>query len=116
MQGDVPAPQKFSIVYDKLQEKTAQEGITFLEEQYLTFIEPIDLTQHLADHVRYADDLLTVGLANYFEQVCWRLKDWKDMWVKHTLRAWWPSFERIQETGHGAVCWAQFQQGVFSIE
>eukprot|EP00972_Heterocapsa_arctica_P102049 15037104-Heterocapsa_arctica.AAC.1 len=55
MQGDVPAPQKYSIAYDKLQENMAEDGRTFLEEQHLTFIEP----------------------------VCWRLKEWKDMWVKH---------------------------------
>eukprot|EP00972_Heterocapsa_arctica_P069161 10219185-Heterocapsa_arctica.AAC.1 len=83
MQGDVPAPQKFSIAYDKLQESMAEDGRTFLGEQHLTFIEPISRTPHVADHVRYADDLLTVGLANYVEQVCWRLKEWKDMWVKH---------------------------------
>eukprot|EP00972_Heterocapsa_arctica_P108297 15950113-Heterocapsa_arctica.AAC.1 len=32
MQGDVPAPQKFSIAYDKLQENMAEDGRTFLEE------------------------------------------------------------------------------------
>eukprot|EP00972_Heterocapsa_arctica_P079170 11671027-Heterocapsa_arctica.AAC.1 len=69
----------------------AEDGITFLEEQHFTFIEPIGHTQHVADHVRYADDPLTVGLANYFEQVRWRLEDWKN--VGQTLRAWWPSLE-----------------------
>eukprot|EP00972_Heterocapsa_arctica_P007070 1033134-Heterocapsa_arctica.AAC.1 len=68
MQGDVPAPQKFSIAYDKLQENMAEDGRTFLEEQHLTFIEPINRTPHTADHVRFADDLLIVGLANTFEQ------------------------------------------------
>eukprot|EP00972_Heterocapsa_arctica_P003794 564780-Heterocapsa_arctica.AAC.1 len=55
----------------------AEDDRTFLEEQHLTFIEPIVHTQHFADHVRYADDLLTVGLANYFELVRWRLEDWQ---------------------------------------
>eukprot|EP00972_Heterocapsa_arctica_P048880 7201026-Heterocapsa_arctica.AAC.1 len=30
--------------------KKTEDGRTFLEEQYLTFIEPIGHTQHVADH------------------------------------------------------------------
>eukprot|EP00972_Heterocapsa_arctica_P019790 2919048-Heterocapsa_arctica.AAC.1 len=64
MQGDVPAPQQFSIAYDKFQENMAEDGITFLGERIFTFLEPVGHTQHVADHIRYADDLLTLGLAN----------------------------------------------------
>eukprot|EP00972_Heterocapsa_arctica_P085339 12577606-Heterocapsa_arctica.AAC.1 len=60
----------------------AEDGITFLEEERLTFLEPVGHTQHAADHIRYADDLLTLGLANAFEQVRWRLKEWQFMWKK----------------------------------
>eukprot|EP00972_Heterocapsa_arctica_P113856 16439480-Heterocapsa_arctica.AAC.1 len=93
----------------------AEDGRTFLAEPHLIFIEPIGHTQHVADHVRYADDLLTVGLANSFEQVRWRLKYWKDMWVKYCEPGGLLSSESKQ-TGHRSVCWTQVQQGVLSSE
>eukprot|EP00972_Heterocapsa_arctica_P068479 10117034-Heterocapsa_arctica.AAC.1 len=51
-----------------------------LEERALGFVDPLSGSLHHADHVRYADDLLTVGLANSFRQVAWRALDWDRSW------------------------------------
>eukprot|EP00972_Heterocapsa_arctica_P088111 12993130-Heterocapsa_arctica.AAC.1 len=63
MQGDISAPQKFAQVYDDLQEHMMTEVRTMREEHVLTFVEPVTQTLHLADHLRFADDLVTIGLA-----------------------------------------------------
>eukprot|EP00972_Heterocapsa_arctica_P055966 8254285-Heterocapsa_arctica.AAC.1 len=60
---------------------------TFREEQELTYIEPVTQTSHLADHIRYADDLVTVGLASSIPQVNWRVKDWDEGWNRSCLPA-----------------------------
>eukprot|EP00972_Heterocapsa_arctica_P002497 361928-Heterocapsa_arctica.AAC.1 len=59
MQGDVAAPQMFCLGYDAVQEQMAADSRSLLEEPALGFVEPLSGSLHYADHVRYADDLLT---------------------------------------------------------
>eukprot|EP00972_Heterocapsa_arctica_P012638 1857400-Heterocapsa_arctica.AAC.1 len=80
MQGDVSAPQKFCLSFDAVQEEMAADSRTMLEERALGFVEPLSGSLHHADHVRYADDLLTVGLVSSFRQVAWRALDWDRSW------------------------------------
>eukprot|EP00972_Heterocapsa_arctica_P110382 16251266-Heterocapsa_arctica.AAC.1 len=87
MQGDISAPQRFAQVYDEWQERMMTEARTLREEQVLTFIEPVTQTPHLADHIRFADDLVTIGLAPAIPQVSWCVRDWDLEWEHHCLPA-----------------------------
>eukprot|EP00972_Heterocapsa_arctica_P036338 5348096-Heterocapsa_arctica.AAC.1 len=80
IQGDVAAPQKCCLSFDAVQEEMAADSRTMLEERALEFVEPLSGSLHHAGHVRYADDLLTVGLANSFRQVAWRALGWDRSW------------------------------------
>eukprot|EP00972_Heterocapsa_arctica_P110446 16259518-Heterocapsa_arctica.AAC.1 len=59
MQGDVAAPQKCCLGFDAVKGEMAADSRTLLEERALGFVEPLSGSFHYADHVRYADDLLT---------------------------------------------------------
>eukprot|EP00972_Heterocapsa_arctica_P073328 10829508-Heterocapsa_arctica.AAC.1 len=105
MQGDISAPQKLAQVYDGLQEQMMTESRTFREEQELTFVEPITQTSHLADHLRYADDLVTVGLASTIPQINGRVKDWDEGWDRSCLPA--GLVQNADETFLDSFHWAE---------
>eukprot|EP00972_Heterocapsa_arctica_P113442 16437126-Heterocapsa_arctica.AAC.1 len=48
----------------------------YMDEANLRFTEPLTKQARPVDHVRFADDLATIGIVKTASNIRWRLRDW----------------------------------------